>query len=92
MPIRQRHMELWQKALIKYCPSDYNMLNNLIGKKVEVYSFLGEKKCHLFHVRLKFLMSHISVVGLRESYYILLGKFGIISWRYLRNIIKGKLG
>ena len=90
MPIRRRHMELWKKSIQCINREDSAILYVLLDKKIELYSFLENIICYSFCKRLCFLWSHYSVTGLREKYYILGGKFGILSWRWVKKIL-GKI-
>jgi glycosyltransferase involved in cell wall biosynthesis len=86
MLIRKLHMELWKDTLNLVDRPDKAALVKLIELKISLYSLFNEISQVSIHNRLKFLISHSAAVGLRERYYILLGKFGILSWRRIKKL------
>ncbi len=88
MPVRKRHMELWKIALKKVQREDTDKLNKLLDKKIELYALLSDIEKYSFFYRVRFAMTHLSVIGLREFYYVVCGKFGILSWRWLKKMLR----
>ena len=87
MPVRQRHMELWGESLKLVDISNKLRLDHLIQLKVEVYSFMGKIEGYGWLKRLKFLNSHRTAVCYREMYYLFFGKFGVLSWRWVKKLL-----
>jgi glycosyltransferase involved in cell wall biosynthesis len=87
MPIRQSHMDLWADSLKQVDVSDQAEINQLIQLKIEVYSFMGRIEEYGGLNRLIFLYTHRYVLCHREMYYLFFGKFGVLSWRWLKKIL-----
>lgn len=90
MPVRRRHMELWLQAITCVDCDEKETILRMIKSKIEVYAFLENLETYSFIKRVVFFFSHKTVVGLRESYYLINGKFGVLSWRWIKRIIKRK--
>lgn len=88
MPTRKRNIELWGEAIKKVKRDDTNLLEKLIHSKSEVYDYLGHIENYSIGQRVHFLVRHWPVIGTREKYYILFGKFGILSWRWVKILLK----
>lgn len=87
MPIRRRHMELWEQAIKQINSDEKETLLKMIQLKIEVYAFLENLNFYSFFKRFFFLKKHINVVGLRESYYLFGGRLGVLSWRWVKIIL-----
>lgn len=89
MPIRKRHMELWVNALNKTGYKNNKLYHKILHNKIEMYDYFGQLGNHQLFSRIIFTLKHLPYLNFKEIYYSLLGKYGIISWKYIRNIIKG---
>lgn len=85
MPIRRVHMELWQQFLSKVNVYNKDELLYLLKLKIEVYTFMEHLMTESFFSRCSFLRKHLTVLNVRESVYLLGGKYGILCWRWARS-------
>lgn len=88
MPVRRMHMELWESSLDRVKREDYIELKKMIKLKIETYAFFEQIAKNNFVKRWAFWKSHNPVICFREKYYLFLGKFGVLSWRWLKRILK----
>lgn len=89
MPIRQKHMELWKDSVLKVNIKDQENLLYLLELKANVYCYMRHITNETFCSRYCFMKKHLTVMCFRERYYLLGGKFGVLSWRWMRNLLKG---
>jgi glycosyltransferase involved in cell wall biosynthesis len=87
MPIRKRHMELWLCALQQVDIVDKERISSLLLDKIRVYDFLGKIENYSLCQRLSCLLRLKNALCFREFYYFLGGKFGILSWRWLKHLL-----
>lgn len=87
MTVRGLHMEHWGKALSKVVRDDEIELMELLKYKVELYKFLKNIEGSSFFLRIFFFIRIRRSIGLREMYYILFGKFGVLSWRSVKRFL-----
>ncbi len=88
MPIRGLHMKNWKNILIKLNHPEKSKLLELLSQKEELYQFLEVIEESNFISRIKFLFRVKKCLGLREFYYLLLGRFGVLSWRRVKKILR----
>lgn len=87
MLVRKAHMEYWLQTLLQVQRPDRNDLISLVKLKVEIYSFFNKLNSKSSSQRLAFLIKHQKGLGLRESYYLFFGKFGVLTWRKLKRVL-----
>jgi len=88
MPVKRQHIVLWKAALDKVERTDKKHLIYMLNKKILIYNFLQNIIKYSIFKRFIFYLNNFRYIRIRESYYILFGKFGILSWRWLRVLLK----
>lgn len=87
MLVRKKHMEYWLQTIPMTHRSDVDNLLHLTNLKIKIYDLLYRLNKISFQARLSFFLEHREALGLRESYYLILGKFGVLSWRRVKRLL-----
>jgi len=89
MGIRARHMHYWNASLQQTNLTGREYLGHMIELKEAFFREMQSIDKRPMHDRVLLALKFISVISIKDSVYLLFGRFGILLWRRLRLAFKG---
>lgn len=87
MSVRARHMHYWNVCLQKSNLVDRESLGHLLGLKEAFYRELEFIDTKPVYGRILLAIEFRSVISFKEVIFLLFGRLGIISWRFMRKVL-----